>query len=339
MPSSETPRAPLQLHLVDYSPTHVTIEESTTVDQCVKCLAQDSVTWINVQGRPSAALLQELGKAFRLHSLALEDVLNSGQRPKVEIFNDQLFVILTLPQMNHASVNLHQVSLFAGSNFLVSFYDGEFTEFDSILKRLRDGNTRLSNAGADFLLYSIIDFVIDHGFPVLEEFGMQLELLEEQVLSTADQDTLGRVHMLKRQLILLRRMLWPQREVINQLIRNESKLVANETLIYFRDCYDHTIQVMELTETYRDMSSNLLEIHLASVSNRMNEVMRVLTVITTIFIPLTFIVGIYGMNFDRSVSFWNMPELGSPFGYVMIWLVIVGIAAGMLVYFRRKGWI
>lgn len=184
VPSSETPRAPLQLHLVDYSPTHVTIEQSTTVDQCVKCLAQDSVTWIHVQGGPTAALLQELGKAFCLHSLALEDILNSGQHPKVEVFNDQLFVILTLPHMNKESVSLHQISLFAGSNFLFSFYDGEFTEFDLILKRLRDGNTRLRREGADFLLYSIIDFVIDHGFPVLEEFGMQLESLEELILST-----------------------------------------------------------------------------------------------------------------------------------------------------------
>lgn len=336
--SAEAPRAPLQLHLIDYSANHVTIEQSTTVEHCVNCLAQDSVTWIHVQGQPSAELLQELGKAFRLHSLALEDVLNTGQRPKVEIFNDQLFVILTLPQMNHEAVNLHQVSLFAGSNFLVSFYDGEFTEFDPLMKRLRDGNTRMRREGADFLLYSLIDFVIDHGFPVLEDFGMQLEELELQILAASGQETLGRVHILKRELILLRRMLWPQREVINQLLRNDSKLVSDETLLYFRDCYDHTIQVMELIETYRDMSSNLLEIHLSSVSNRMNEVMRVLTVITTIFIPLTFIVGIYGMNFDRSVGAWNMPELGSPYGYIVVWLVMIGIAGGMLAYFRHKGW-
>jgi magnesium transporter len=336
--SEEADLVPLRLHLIDYNSSTIKIQESPTIKQCTDCLAQDTVTWIHVQGKPSEALLRELGAAFHLHALALEDVLNTGQRPKVETFNDQLFVIMTLPQIDQDTVKMHQVSLFSGSNFLVSFYDGDFAEFDSILKRLRDGNTRIRTQGADYLLYSLIDFVIDNGFPVLESFGLQLEEVEERILAAAGQETLERIHILKRELISLRRMLWPQREVVNQLIRNDSDFVGKETLIYFRDCYDHTIQVMELIETYRDMSSSLLDIHLSSVSNRMNEVMRVLTVIATLFIPLTFVVGVYGMNFDRSAGPWSMPELSSPYGYVAVWLVMIGISLGMLVFFRRRGW-
>lgn len=329
---------PLRLHLVDYNVDKLTIEESSTVEKCIDHLAQDTVTWIHVQGKPSETLLRELGKAFHLHDLALEDVLNTGQRPKVETFNDQMFVIMALPLMVEDVVSMGQVSLFSGPRFLVSFYDGDFAEFNSIVKRLRDGNSRLRAAGADYLLYSLIDLVIDHGFPVLESFGLQLEELEERILASAGQETLEGIHILKRELILLRRMLWPQREVINQLLRNDLNLVQQDTLIYFRDCYDHAIQLMDLIETYRDMSSSLLDIHLSSVSNRMNEVMRVLTVIATLFIPLTFIVGVYGMNFDRSASAWSMPELSAPYGYVILWGVMISISVGMLVFFRRKRW-
>lgn len=187
------------------------------------------------------------------------------------------------------------------------------------------------------MLYSLLDVVIDQGFPVLENFGLQLEDLEEQILKTAGDDTLENIHTLKRELILLRRMLWPQREVINQLLRGDLALVREETLVYLRDCYDHTIQIMDLLETYRDMTGSMLDIYLSGVSNRMNEVMRVLTVIATIFIPLTFIVGVYGMNFDRSAP-WNMPELGWPYGYLLVWLVMIVIAVLMLMFFRRRGW-
>lgn len=198
---------------------------------------------------------------------------------------------------------------------------------------------RLRSHGADYLLYSLLDMVIDQGFPVLESFGSELELLEEQILESASGKTLKRIHSVKRELILLRRMLWPQREVVNQLLRGDQALVREETLIYLRDCYDHSIQVMELLETYREMTASMLEIYLSSINNQTNQVMRYLTVIATMFIPLTFIVGVYGMNFDRNAGPWNMPELGWPYGYLLVWLAMAVIVVLMLAFFRRRKWI
>jgi magnesium transporter len=188
-------------------------------------------------------------------------------------------------------------------------------------------------------MYSLLDTVIDQGFPVLESFGLELEELEEQILASVAGATLEKIHTVKRELILLRRMLWPQREVINQLLRGDQALVQEDTLIYLRDCYDHTIQVMDLLETYRDMTGSMLEIYLSSVNNQMNQVMRLLTVIATIFIPLTFIAGVYGMNFDRNAGPWNMPELGWHYGYLLIWAIMILVALVMLVFFRRRKWI
>jgi magnesium transporter len=291
-----------------------------------------------VQGHPTEVALREIGEAFQFHSLALEDVLNTGQRPKVESFDDQLFIIMSLPLMVEDNVYIQQASFFLGKNFLISFCVGDFAPFQPIVKRLQDNGSRLRSRGADFLLYSLLDVVIDQGFPVLESFGLQLEYLEEQILDAVGRDTLEKIHTVKRELILLRRLLWPQREVINQLQRGEHALIKEDTLIYLRDCYDHTIQVMDLLETYRDMTSSMLDIYLSSVSNRMNDIMRVLTVIATIFIPLTFIVGVYGMNFDRNAGSWNMPELGWPFGYPLVWLVMIAIVVVMVQFFRRRGW-
>jgi magnesium transporter len=279
-----------------------------------------------------------LGEVFGLHSLAMEDIHNSGQRPKVESFDDQLFVVMALPLMEEDLVRIHQISFVMGDRFLVSFCETGFSPFEPIMRRLQMREGRLRERGVDFLLYGLLDLVIDQGFPVLEDFGLQLEDLEERILQAASSDTLGRIHVVKRELILLRRMLWPQRDVVNELLRGDQKLVREDTLVYLRDCYDHTVQVMDLIETYRDMSASMLDIYLSSVSNRMNEVMRVLTVIATIFIPLTFIAGVYGMNFDRTAGPWSMPELGWPFGYGLVWLLMIAVALGMLVFFRRRGW-
>ncbi|MGB5570362.1 MAG: magnesium/cobalt transporter CorA, partial [Sedimenticolaceae bacterium] len=231
-----------------------------------------------------------------------------------------------------------QVSFFLNESFLVSFYEGDFELFEPIVRRLQEKGSRLRSRGTDFLLYGLLDMTIDRGFPVLESFGQQLETLEEEILGANGGNTLERIHIVKRELILLRRMLWPQREVVNQLLRDDHALVHEGVRVYLRDCYDHTIQVMELLETYRDMSTSMLDIYLSSVSNRMNEVMRLLTVIATIFIPLTFIVGVYGMNFDRSAGPWNMPELSWPFGYLSVWLIMIAVAGLMLAFFRRRGW-
>ena len=336
LPAEEA--APLQIRLTDFRKDHVLFKDSVEASECRSYLESDSITWIHVQGHPTEAALQSLGKTFNLHSLALEDVLNTGQRPKVDEFGDQLFVVMSLPTTREDRVEIEQVSFFLEKTFLISFCEGDFAPFMPVIRRLQDNGSRLRSRGVDYLFYSLIDVVIDQGFPVLENFGLELEELEEQILESVGRDTLQKLHTIKRELILLRRMLWPQREAINQLLRGDSDFFSEETLVYLHDCYDHTIQVMDLLETYRDMAGSMLDIYLSSVSNRMNEVMRVLTVIATIFIPLTFIVGVYGMNFDRSAGPMNMPELGWPFGYVLIWVVMITLAATMVVFFRRRGW-
>jgi len=328
----------INIRLVDYDEKELTIVESTTAEQCEPFLHRDSVTWVHVEGQPTEAVLRQLGKSFGLHSLALEDVLNSGQRPKVQLFADHLFIVLSLPLMRDSLVDVRQVSLFVGKNFVISFCDSDFTPFEPIVDRLGVAESRLRGQGADYLMYSLLDYVVDHAFPVLESIGLQLEDLEEQILDDADKETLGQIHRVRRELILLRRSLWPQRDVINQLLRNEGPLIQNATRVYLSDCYDHTIQIMDLIETYREMSASLLEIYLSTVSNRMNDVMRVLTMIATIFIPLTFIVGVYGMNFDRDAGPWSMPELGQPLAYVFVWLVMIVIAIGMIIFFRSRKW-
>lgn len=328
----------LRLTLFDYGIDELTIREDASPAECIPCLHGDGRTWVHVEGRPTGDQLQELGAAFRMHPLVMEDVLNTGQRPKIEAFEDQMFIIMSLPLIEAGLVSVHQVSLVLGKTSLVSFCETGMAPFEPIVKRLQDRESRLRSREVDFLLYSLLDVVIDQGFPLLEEFGFQLEEIEEQILKSPEGETLEKIHTIKRELILLRRMLWPQREVINQLLRGDQKLVQEDTLVYLRDCYDHTVHVMDLLETYRDMSASMLEIYLSSVSNRMNDVMRVLTVIATIFIPLTFIAGIYGMNFDRSAGPSNMPELGWPYGYLTIWAVMIAIVVGMLLFFRRKGW-
>lgn len=330
--------APLKIRLIDYNAAEITIKEDIQAADCQSFIQNDSVTWIHVQGRPTEAALRELGEIFNLHSLALEDVLNSGQRPKIEPFDDQIFVVMSLPIMVNDLVETEQVSFFLSSTFLISFYERDFVPFEPIIKRLRDNHSRLRSRKIDFLLYTLLDVVIDQGFPVLENFGQQLEDLEEQILTSANRNTLEKIHIVKRELILMRRMLWPQREVINQLLRGDLELVHDDTRIYLRDCYDHTIQVMDLMETYRDMTASMLDIYLSSVSNRMNEIMRVLTVVSTIFMPLTFIAGVYGMNFDRS-SPLNMPELGWHYGYLLVWAGMIAIAVSMVAFFRRRGWL
>lgn len=333
-----TDAKPLRIQIIDYDVDELRVLDDLTAEECQPYLNSDTVTWVNVEGHPTEEALRKLGASFGLHSLALEDVVNTGQRPKVEPFADHLFVVMGLPVMDEDVVEVHQFSLFAGDRFLISFCESDFSRFEPILNRLRKKGGRMRGLGADYLMYSLLDLVIDGAFPVLEDFGLRLEELEEKILGFADQQSLTEIHEIRRELILLRRNLWPQREVVNQLLRDESPLIREETRLYLRDCYDHTIQVMDLLETYRDMVSSLLEIYLSSVSNRMNDVMRVLTVIATIFIPLTFIVGVYGMNFDRSAGPMSMPELGQPLGYVFVWIAMLVIAAGMVLFFRSRKW-
>ncbi|MFT6099668.1 MAG: magnesium transporter [Arenicella sp.] len=329
---------PLNIRLIDYRKDEINTLNGIDAAACAPYLGNDNITWVHVEGHPSEAVMLELGKLFKLHPLALEDVLNSGQRPKIEPFDDQLFVVMSMPMIAKEQVKVHQVSFFLSEKFLISFCEGDSPVFNEVIKRLRNDGSRLRSRGSDFLLYSLLDVVIDHGFPVLENLGLQLEAIEEQVLTAPDESSLETIHTVKRELIMLRHMLWPQREVINKLLRDDHALIHDDTLIYLRDCYDHSIHVLELLELYRDMTSSILEIYLSSISNRMNEVMKVLTIIATIFIPLTFIVGVYGMNFDTAAGAWNMPELNWAYGYVAIWSVMLVIVILMVIFFRRRKW-
>ena len=331
-------RTPLKINLVNYTASSITETELTGLSECIPYLNSTSNTWIHLQGDPDIEQLQTLAEQFGLHSLSLEDILNTGQRPKVDSFDEQLFIIMSLPVMDGDNVSTEQISLFVGSHYVISFHRGSSDPFKQIRSRLQKNTNKVRSQGADYLMYTLIDAVIDEGFPVLEDFGDLIELLEEELLESPDNETLRKIHELKRELSMLRRMLWPQREVLNILIRDTHPVINSNTFVYLRDCYDHTIQIMDLIETYRDMSSSMLDIYLSSVSNRMNEVMKVLTIIATIFIPLTFITSLYGMNFINPASPWAMPELHWYFGYPIVWLVMITITIGMVLFFKRKKW-
>jgi magnesium transporter len=337
---SATAAAPFSIKLVDFS--HGEYEEKTLarVADCRPFLDRATTTWIHVQGSVPPAILHELGDLLDLHLLALEDVLNKGQRAKAEEYEAQVFVVMQLPVLNQGDrVVAEQVSLFAGAGFLVSFCDAEADPFDLVRDRLRRQVGTIRRRKSDYLLYALVDSIVDEAFPLLETYGERIEALEDELLARPDQDTLTRIHHVRRDLLLLRRTLWPQREVLAHLYRGECACIEPETRLFLRDCYDHTVQILDFVESYRDMTSSMLEVYLSSVSNRLNESMRVLTVIATIFIPLTFIAGVYGMNFGaNNASWWAMPELRWAYGYPAVWVVMILIAAGLLYAFKRRNW-
>ncbi len=330
--------AELKMTLVDYTSEEYMAQVIESPEECRPHLKRDSITWIHVQGDVPPQPLQALGELFELHPLAMEDVLNHGQRAKVECYEQQLFVVLNLPIRNERGFSMEQVSLFLDHHTVVSFYRGEEDPFLPIRERLRRNIGRIRKRHADYLLYALLDRVIDEAFPLLELLGDEIEDLEEVMLEKPSKAALHELHRHKRELMLLRRSLWPQREAISQLLREEQSSIEAETKLYLRDCYDHTIQIMDLVESFRDMTTGLLDLYLSSSSNHMNESMRVLTVIATIFIPLTFVAGVYGMNFNPQASPWSMPELSWAYGYPAVWLLMLIIAMGLMYYFKRKGW-
>ncbi len=293
------------------------------------------VTWVDVDGVHDTALLEQFGKALGLHSLVLEDIVNTSQRPKLEDFGSYIFVALKMIMYDRKSrtVSSEHVSLILGDGYVLSFQEDPGDVFEPIRARIRTGKGRIRKARADYLFYALIDAVVDYYFEVLEQLGDDIEDLEQEVVERATPDTLRGVHNLKREMILLRRSVWPVREAVNMLVRDESDLVTDSTRIFLRDLYDHTIQVIDTVETFRDILSGLLDVYLSSISNRMNEIMKVLTIMSSIFIPLTFIVGVYGMNFKY------MPELDWSWGYPSVWIVMILSALGLLRLFRKKGWV
>ncbi len=268
----------------------------------------DRITWIDVRGLGDEQIVRELGRIFRIHPLALEAAVHTPQRPKSEDDEHHQFIIARMVMLRGSNdMEAGQLSMFLGSNYVLTFQDESADCLDPVRERLRKAGGIHRRSGADYLCYSIIDAIVDHYFPVLEAYGEYLEQLEDRTVVHPTRRTLGEIHTAKRELLDLRRVIWPQRDTINQLIRSESPLISKEVHVFLRDCYDHAIQVMDMVETYRELTSGLHDVYLSSIGNRTNEIMKVLTIISTIFIPLTFIDGVYGMTFDPDASPWNMP--------------------------------
>ena len=326
----------VKITIIDYKDEQFREMEAPSLEACFPFKDTDSVTWINVEGIHRSEILEKLGECYGLHPLVLEDIMATDQRPKMEDFGDYMFIVLKMIKYNaeNGGLEIEQVSLILGKNFVLSFQEGkEGDVFDPLRERLRTGKGRIRKMGADYLVYAMMDSIIDNYFVVIENLGEEIEVIEEKLVTDPGPDTLRSIHKLKRDMIYLRKSVWPLREVIGSMERGESPLVTKSTGIYLRDVYDHTIQVIDTVETFRDMLSGMLDIYLSSVSNRLNAVMKVLTVIATIFMPLTFIVGLYGMNFKY------MPELEWHWGYPAVIVVMAIIAAWMLVMFKRKKWL
>lgn len=337
---NESSQGDLVLSLFDYNENTLTEQHDFSAEQCSSYLHNDNMTWIHIQGDPDKTTLSQLATTFGIHELFIEDVANMGQRPKIDIQHDQIFVILTLPQLTEDGVSLQQVSLFLLKNTVISFCGGKFNPFSAVNARLKIQSARIRHRKADYLFYSLLDTVIDWGFPVLERYADRIDDTEELLLESHDKLLLKKIHRLRREVLLLRRQIWPQRELLNSLLRDDmSNLIEAETKLFLRDCYDHSISILELIETYHEMTNGLMELYMSVVSLKLNEVMRVLTIIATLFIPPTFVVGIYGMNFSQSAGPLNMPELSSPYGYMGVWLVILAMIGGMLGFFKKRKWI
>lgn len=332
-------RSPVTLTVMDYTGDEVEEISLANAADCRAYLDRDSKTWVQVNGQADPETLRHLGDLFDLHDLALEDVLNTGQRPKLEVYDDQLFLIAAMPFYDGETLDIVQISLFVGQDYLICLCPLDEDPFEPVRKRVRmPNNRRFTSRGIDYLLYALLDLITDSAFPVLEQFGYQLEEMENTLLENPKQKTLASIHGLKRELLVLRRVLWPQRELMTGLMRTEDSLISADTQIYFRDCHDHSVQIIELLESFREMATSMVDIYLSSITQRTNETMRVLTIIATIFIPLTFVVGVYGMNFEHADSPWAMPELSWYYGYPMIWGVMIAIAGGLIWFFKRRGW-
>ena len=325
----------VKITVMDYSAKEFTEKEVKDAAECSKYRKRPTVTWINVNGIHQTKVIEKLGKCFGLHPLLLEDIVNTDQRPKLEDYGDYLFIVLKMLYYHEQEkiVVAEQISIVLGPDFVISFQEDEGDVFGPVRERIRNGKGRTRESGADFLTYNLIDAIVDNYFIILEKMGGRVEGVEEELVKSPTQKTLGIIHQLKREMLFLRKSVWPLREVINGLLREESKLVRKSTKIYLRDVYDHTIQVIDTVETYRDMLSGMIDIYLSSISNKLNEVMKVLTIIGTIFIPLTFITGLYGMNFR------HMPELEVPVAYPAVLFIMLVLAIIMLIYFRRRKWL
>lgn len=325
-----------QISVICYCPDDFEENSFRQTDECLSHLdRKGKVTWVNVEGVHDVEIIRSLGTHYGLHPLVLEDVVNTVQRPKIEDYGDYLFIVLRmLRPTDGGDFSSEQLSMVLGKNYLLTFQEGiKGDAFDNLRERIRSGKGRIRTMGADYLAYALIDAIVDSYFNVLEELGERIVDLEETLTLTPDRTTMHLINNLKKEIIFLRKAVWPLREAISFLERGDSKLLSDTSRLYFRDVYDHTVQVIDTVETYRDLLSGMLDLYLSSIGNRTNEVMKFLTVIGTIFLPLTFLVGVYGMNFK------HMPELEWPNGYYGLWVFMVTMSLVMIIYFRKKKWL
>jgi len=330
-----------RVSVIEYEKSWFTAKSVTTAGLALESRRKPAVRWIDVEGLHQVEIIRNLGSRYSIHSLVLEDILQTAQRPKIEDYEDHLFVVLKMLRYDRQkrSVESEQVSMILTKNTVLTFQEGfEGDVFDAIRLRIRNDGGLIRKLGADYLMYSLMDAIVDQYFVILEELGERIELTEQSIIDNPTTKELQEVQRLKHELLFVRKSIWSLREVVAQLERGDSSLVHRQTIAYLRDLHDHVITTMETLESYRETLSGLVDLAMSSMSNRMNEVMKTLTVIATIFIPLTFIVGIYGMNFDTEISPWNMPELKWAFGYPVI-MILMGISAfAMLAYFKRRKW-
>jgi magnesium transporter len=324
-----------QITIIEYDEHAYGEKDLAAITECLILKDKPGVTWINVVGIHDLANVENLGDCLNLHPLVLEDILSTDQRPKLEDFGDYIYLVLKSLKYGDETdeIDAQQISLIIGANYVLSFCEGNEDLFQPVALRIRNNLGRIRRSGADYLAYALMDLIVDNYFVILERLGETIEFLEEALVTRPLPATLQSIHKLKLDMLILRKSIWPLREVISKLQRRESPLIKEPTGIYLKDVYDHAIQVIETIETYRDMLSGMVDIYLSSMSNRLNEVMKVLTIIATIFIPLTWIAGVYGMNFK------NMPELEWRYGYLVIMVSMVSIALVMLIFFKKKKWL
>jgi magnesium transporter len=324
-----------RITVLDYDETHVEEREIQSIEELAPYIGKPSVTWIDVVGIHEPKVIEQIGCQFHIHPLLMEDIMNTTQRPKIDDLGKYICLILKLITFDEKTMELQieQLSLLFSDDFVLSFRETESGIFNTLRDRIRNSLGRIRKMGTDYLTYTLMDAVVDHYFVVMERMGEKIDSLENEVVANPKRETLRGVQQLRDEILLVRRSVWPLREVVSLLEKAESPLVDKSSSLFFRDVYEHTIQVMDTVDTYRDILSGMFDIYLSSISNRLNEVMKVLTIIATLFMPLTFLAGVYGMNFE------HMPELKWQYGYFMLWGVMIVIALAMLVYFRKKKWI
>jgi magnesium transporter len=324
----------IRIKLINYSAGKYIEQDIDDINRCFDFKDDRSITWINIDGIHEIEIFKKIGECFGFHPLILEDILNTDQRPKIENFDDYVYFVLKMIDYDKNSrlFLFDQVSMILGKNYLISVQEKPLQDYDQIRSRIKNNVGKIRNHKTDYLAYLLTDVIVDNYFTVLDKISERIETLENKLVVNPTQKTLRAIYGLKREMLFLRKAVWPLRDVINKLERDDIQLINDSTKIYFRDIYDHIIQIIDTIETYREMISGMLEIYLSSISNRLNEVMKILTIISTIFIPVTFIASIYGMNFRF------MPEINWKWSYFAVWAVIIGIAVYMIIYFKRKKW-